>query len=97
MIHTKNYYMNTSTAYNRSEEPMFDLGYSNDIPENDIYTAGWQLSKPDTWGKEHLLITRSDPEYFAPGNYIRSNVIPHININDPIYTFDRSDHSYVLF
>ena len=97
MIHTKNYYMNTSTAYNRSEEPMFDLGYSNDIPDNDIYTAGWQLSKPDTWGKEHLLITRSDPEYFAPGNYIRSNVIPHININDPIYTFDRSDHSYVLF
>ena len=97
MIHTKNYYMNTSTAYHRSEEPMFDIGYSNDIPENDIYTAGWQLSKPDTWGKEHVLITRSDPEYFAPGNYIRSNVIPHININDPIYTFDRSDHSYVLF
>ena len=97
MIHTKNFYLNTSTTYSRSEEPIFDLGYSLDIPYNDIYTAGWQYTKPETWGKENLLITRPDPEYFAPGGIIRSNILPHININDPIYAFDRSKHSYKLF
>ena len=97
MIHTKNFYLNTSTTYSRSEEPIFDLGYSLDIPYNDIYTAGWQYTKPETWGKENLLITKPDPEYFAPGGIIRSNILPHININDPIYAFDRSKHSYKLF
>ena len=97
MIQTKNFYLNTSTTYSRSEEPIFDLGYSLDIPYNDIYTAGWQYTKPETWGKENLLITRPDPEYFAPGGIIRSNILPHININDPIYAFDRSKHSYKLF
>ena len=96
MIQTKNFYLNTTNTINRSEETFFDLGYSLDIPANDIYTAGWITAKPDTWGKEHVLITRSDPEYFAPGE-IRKNVIPHININDPVYSFERSNFTYTLF
>ena len=94
---TKNYFLNSSTTISRSEEPLFGLGYSLDIPANDIYTAGWIFEKPSTWGSENLLITRSDPEYFAPGGFIRSNVLPHINLNDPVYQFDRSKHTYKLF
>ena len=97
MIQTKNYYLNTTATYSRSEEPLFDLGYSLDIPANDIYTAGWIFKKPETWGQENLLVTRPDPEFFAPGGIIRSNVIPHININDPMYAFDRSKYTYKLF
>ena len=40
MIQTKNYYLNTTATYSRSEEPLFDLGYSLDIPANDIYFTG---------------------------------------------------------
>ena len=94
MIQTKNWYLNTSTTYQRSEQPLFDLGYSLDIPVNDIYSTGWIFEKPNTWGSEHLLITRPDPEYFAPGGQIRSNVLPAININDPVYMFNRSDYTY---
>jgi len=97
MILTKNYYLNTSTTYSRSEPIFTDLGYSLDIPANDIYTAGWIFKKPETWGRENNLITRPDPEYFAPGGIIRSNVIPHINPNDPVYSFDRSKYTYKLF
>jgi len=97
MIQTKNFYLNESTTYSRSEPQFSDLGYSLDIPANDIYTAGWQYTKPETWGKENLLITKPDPEYFAPGNIIRTNVLPHINPLDPVYQFDRSKHTYKLF
>ena len=96
MIQTKNYYLNTSTTISRSEQPMFDYGYSLDIPANDIYSTGWIFEKPETWGKENVLITRPDPEYFAAGGVIRWNVQPQINVYDPIYTFDRSDYSYRL-
>ena len=68
MIHTKNFFLNESTIYSRSEPQFSDLGYSLDIPANDITTAGWQYTKPETWGKENMLITRPDPEYFAPEN-----------------------------
>ena len=97
MIQTKSFYQNESVLYSRSEEPMFDLGYSLDIPANDIYTAGWIGVKPETWGKENLLITRPDPEYFAPGNIIRSNVIPHINPHDPIFQFDRRNYTFFAY
>lgn len=97
MIQTKNFYLNTSVPISRSEEPMLDWGYSIDIPANDVYTAGWITAKPDQWGKENTMIMRSDPEYFAPGGVIRSNVLPHINVLDPIYTFDRSKYTYTLF
>ena len=97
MIQTKNYYSNDTTMVNRSQPMFTDLGYSLDIPWNDIYTTGWQDSRPDTWGAENKLITRADPEYFAPGNIIRSNIIPQINPNDPIYSFDRSKHTYTVY
>ena len=97
MIQTKNYYSNDTTMVSRSQPMFTDLGYSLDIPWNDIYTAGWQDSKPDTWGFENKLITRSDPEYFAPENIIRSNIIPQINPHDPIYSFDRSKFTYTIY
>ena len=80
-------------------QPMFtDLGYSLDIPWNDVYTTGWQDSRPDTWGAENKLITRPDPEYYAPENTIRSRAgIPAINIHDPIYSFDRSKYTYTVY
>ena len=96
MIHTKNYYLDVSSTLSRSQQPMFDLGYSLDIPSNDVYSTGWVYEKPSTWGKEHQLITRPDPEYFAPENIIRSNVLPSINLNDPVYQFDRSHFTYNL-
>lgn len=97
MILTKNYYLNTASEIERSQPVFADKGYSLDIPANDISTAGWQFEKPNTWGKENVLITRPDPEYFAPDNVIRSNVLPQINPKDPIYAFDRSKFTYKLF
>ena len=100
MIHTKNFYLNESTQYAQGMENLSDLGYSLSIPWNDISTAGWINNPGQTmkvWGTENKLITRSDPEYFAPGDLIRSNVIPSININDPVYKFDRSDFTYTVW
>lgn len=97
MIQTKNFFLNDSTTYSRSEPRFSDLGYSLDIPANDITTAGWQYTKPETWGKENVLITKPDPEYFAPENIIRTNVLPQINPHDPVYQFDRSKYTYKLF
>ena len=95
MILTKNYYLPETITIARSLKPMFDIGYSLDIPHNPVYNTGWQFSKPDTWGKEHLLITRPDPEFYAPDNLVRSNgVVPEININDPIYSFNRENYTY---
>ena len=96
MILTKNYYLNEATTIRRSIEPMFDHGYSLDIPANEIYSTGWIFSKPDTWGSEGLLITRPDPEYFAPEGIVKGNIIPSINLNDPAYTFSRSNYTYNL-
>ena len=96
-MQTKNFYLNESTTIARSSPLFSDLGYSLDIPWNDIYSTGWQYTKPETWGKENLLITRPDPEYFAPGGIVRSNVLPSINIHDPIYKFSRAKYTYKLF
>ena len=101
MIGTKVYFSNESTHIHKSMALWDDLGYSLDIPHNTIYTAGWQESKAGhsdgpVWGSERKLITRSDPEYFAYDNKIRSNIIPNINIHDPIYSFDRSKYTYEI-
>ena len=93
---TKNYYTNESTHIKRGMEYMSDLGYSLEIPWNTIYTAGWQYKKPDIWGYERKLITKPDPEFWASGNTIRSNVMPEINIHNPIYSFDRSKWTYEI-
>jgi len=96
-IGTKNYFTNTSTHVARSQPVFDDLGYSLDIPWSSVYTAGWQEQKPShadgpVWGYENKLTTRGDPEYFAAGDIIRSQVIPEINVHDPIYSFDRSKY-----
>jgi len=101
MIGTKSYFTNTSTHVARSQEMWTDLGYSLDIPHSSIYTAGWQESKPShadgpVWGYERVQISRSDPEFYAADNIIRSNVIPEIDINNPIYSFDRSRYTYKI-
>ena len=95
---TKSYYTNESAHSERGMKPWSDLGYSIDIPWNDIYTTGWQESRPDIWGYENKLITSSQPEYYAPGNIVRSiGGLPSIDVKNPIYSFDRSKHTYSVF
>ena len=93
---TKNYYANEMNQVRRSQAPWQDLGYSLDIPWNQVYSTGWQFGG-NRWGEqEKVLITRPDPEFYAPDNIIRSNVIPEINPSNPIYQFDRSKYTYRL-
>ena len=102
MLGTKNYYTNDSTHIARSMALWDDLGYSLDIPANDIYTAGWMDAKPThadgaaVYGTERQLTVRRDPEYFAPGSIIRSNVLPQINVHDPIYKFERAKYTFTV-
>ena len=98
MILTKNSYHNPMSTYERGMEDFSDRGYSLAIPWNDITTSGWvHPSIMKIWGTENKLIVRDDPEYYAPGNLIRSNVIPAINPNDPIYMFSRKDYTYSVW
>ena len=101
MLHTKNFYLNDMGQPYSGMESFSDLGYSLPIPINDIQTAGWANTASETpmkvWGTENKLVLRDDPEYFAPDDLIRSNVIPQINTNDPIYKFSRKDYTYTLW
>ena len=100
MIQTKNYYFAPTTSYQRGMESFDDLGYSLSIPWNDIVTTGWMNMEKEpmkVWGTENKLTVRDDPEYFAPGDLIRSNIIPQINVNDPIFKFSRADFTYSLW
>ena len=90
------------TQSSRGMPSYHDAGYTLDIPWNDVYTTGWMDGDPkhDTgkvWGTENQLATRRDPEYFAPDNIVRSNIIPIINLNNPIYSFDRSQFVYKVY
>ena len=94
-IGTKNYYLNTSTTIHRSMQDWNDLGYSLDIPSNPVFNTPWQEGRPDIWGYENVMITNSNPEFFAPGNEVRSvGGIPEINLLDPRYQFSRNDSMY---
>ena len=102
MIGTKNYYTNPMSHIARSYEQWTDLGYSLDIPWNAVYTAGF-FNKGDfkhsdglPWGTERELVTRNDPEYYAPDDMIRSNVIPEINTHNPIYSYDRKRFTFKI-
>ena len=77
----------------RKSEPFFgDIGYSNPIPWPLVSTVGWYTA--GTIPEEKALILRADPEYFATNNFIRSNAgLPTIDANDPIYQFERADHT----
>ena len=102
---TKNFYMNATTQISRSEENLSDLGYSIAIPWNDVTTAGWFNYSADRvnapikmWGTENKLVMRDDPEFYAPDNLLRSTGnIPTINLNDPIYNFDRKNYTYQVY
>ena len=98
MIQTKTFYYNPMQTYERGMESFSDHGYSLAIPWNDVTTTGWMNpTAMKIWGTENKLTVRDDPEYYAPGNFIRSNVIPSINPNDPIYMFSRKDYTYNLW
>ena len=99
MIGTKNYFTNESTHIERGMKPWSDLGYSIQIPWNDVYQTGWQEAGYNSFpGYENKLITSSQPEYFAPSGIIRSTGgLPSIDTSDPIYAFDRSQHTYRVF
>jgi len=85
-----------------------DRGYSIPIPANPVTTFGWQDEIPmhgdarigpreRVWGQENKMTTRADPEFYAPNNEIRANVIPEIDVNNPVYQFDRSKYTYSVF
>jgi len=98
MIHTKNFYYNRMNTLELGMEDFSDLGYSLAIPWNDVTTTGWMNpTAMKVWGTENKLTVRDDPEYYAPGDLIRSNVIPAINPNDPIFMFSRKDYTYNLW
>ena len=97
MTSTKNFYVPATNIIQQSQPQFSDLGYSLDIPWNDVYTAGWIYEKPDVWGQENRLITKPNPEYYAPDNVIKSNIIPAIDVNDPVYHFDRKKYTYKLY
>ena len=99
---TKSFYQNPSVIKESGMHPWDDLGYSLDIPVNDVYTAGWVDSKPGhtdgpVWGEENVMTSRNDPEFYAPWGEIRSNGLPIINVNDPRYQFSRKAHSYRVY
>ena len=103
-IQTKAFYQNPTTQISRSEENLSDLGYSVSIPWNDVTTAGWYNYRTDIniqiqmWGTENKLVMRDDPEFFAPDDLLRSTGgIPTINLNDPIYAFDRANYTFSTF
>ena len=97
---TKNYYFNDSLEVSVGMKPYTDLGYSIPIPWNDVYSTGWVDGKPthaegeQPWGTENKMIAKPDPEFFAPDGIVRSNVMPQININDPIYHYSRKENTY---
>jgi len=101
MIGTKSYYTNDFSHIQRSQQVWTDLGYSLDIPWSTVYTVGFQDAKPThsdgvMWGDENKLSTRNDPEYWAAGGIVRSNIIPEIDVHNPIYAFSRAQHTFTV-
>jgi hypothetical protein len=80
----------------KKSEPFFgDIGYSLPIPWPQVTTAGWWQEGPIP--EERALITRSDPEYFALNDLVRtSGGLPEIDTSNPIYKFDRRDYTYAV-
>ena len=77
----------------QKSEPFFgDIGYSNPIPWPLVKTVGWWTA--GTIPEEKALILRADPEYYAVNNLIRTNAgLATIDVNDPIYQFEREDYT----
>lgn len=94
---TKNWYLPETNIIQPSIKDMHGLQIWHDIPWHDVYSTGWQDTKDNTWGQENKMLTRPDPEYFAPGNIIRTNVLPSINPNDPIYQYSTAEHKVIIY
>ena len=77
-------------------EPFFgDLGYSLELPWPEVTTAGWWQAGGIP--EEKVLILSDQPEWNAVNDVIRSNKgLPEINVNDPIYSYQRSDKTIRL-
>lgn len=77
-------------------EPFYgDLGYSLPLPWPQTTTAGyWNAG---TIPEVKALITRDDPEWFAVDDRVRTTGgLPEINVNDPVYQFQRSDYTTIV-
>ena len=107
-ITTKVYYQNPFEMTTQGLTLDKDSGYRIPIPANPVSTFGWQYGVPThgdakygetsrVWGQENVMTTRADPEWYAPNNEIRSNVIPEIDPKNPIYQFDRAKFTHRVF
>ena len=100
-IGTKSYWTNEMNQITHGDYAKDDitLGYNIPIPWNDVTTFGWKdsvLPFADghvMWGQENVVSTRADPEWWAPDGILRSNVIPTVDPNNPIFQFDRSQYT----
>ena len=97
MLQTKGYYEAETNIMKQSVKDLNGLQIYYDIPWNDVYSTGWIYKKDNTWGQENKMVTKPDPEFFAPGEIVRTNVIPAINLNDPKYQYSRQAHTVVLY
>ena len=97
MIQTKAYYQPTTDIRTQTIRDLNGLQIYYDIPWEPVTTAGWIFEKDSTYGQENKMVTKPDPEFFASGNIVRSNVIPEINTNDPKYKYSRQEHTVVLY
>lgn len=94
-IHTKTWFSNDFSHLDRGQKVLSDLGYSVEIPWNTVYSTGWYTGTPDIWGYENkLTVGIGKPEYYAPDNVLRGRMIPEVNPADPVYQYDRREHTY---
>jgi hypothetical protein len=95
-MQTKQFFLSDQVIVRRSEPQYINALDSLEIPWNDVVSTGWVYEKPMEWGMENTMITRADPEYFAVNGVVRSNIIPTIDVNNPIYHFDRQKYTFKI-
>ena len=92
---TQSYDFRPELKWKKSEPYFGDLGYSIPLPWPQVTTVGWWTA--GTIPEEKALILSDQPEWNAVNNIIRSNEgLPEIDVNNPIYSFDRSRYTYKI-
>ena len=92
---TQSYDYRPELKWEKSEPFFGDLGYSIPLPWPTTTTVGWWTA--GTIPEEKALILSDQPEWNAVNDVIRSNKgLAEIDVNDPIYSYQRSDRTIRL-